>query len=97
LGWGPDQAPTAPDGFEVVRFADSLNSPRHVYVAPNGDIFVAQARTEKEGEDAEKIDSRNAFRDKSPNEIILFKDTDNDGKHDSQQVILKDLSNRLGC
>jgi glucose/arabinose dehydrogenase len=96
LGWGPDQAPTAPDGFEVVRFADSLNSPRHVYVAPNGDIFVAQARTEKEGEDAEKIDSRNAFRDKSPNEIILFKDTDNDGKHDSQQVILKDLKQPFG-
>lgn len=96
LGWGSDKAPTAAKGFKVVRYADSLNSPRNVYVAPNGDVYVAQARTQKEGEKDEKMDSRNKFRSQSPNDIIRLRDTDGDGKADSRETVLSGLSQPFG-
>lgn len=96
LGWKADQKPTAASGFKVERFADSLNSPRHVYVAPNGDIYVAQARTEKEGEKDEKMDSRNKYRSKSPNEIIRFRDSNGDGIADQKETVLNGLSQPFG-
>ena len=42
IGWPPDLAPTAPEGFTVSRFADNLSNPRWVYVAGNGDVFVCE-------------------------------------------------------
>jgi glucose/arabinose dehydrogenase len=33
-----------PDGFSIALFADGLNGPRQMRVAPNGDIFVAETR-----------------------------------------------------
>lgn len=47
LGWKKDQKPIVPDGFEVTTFAGGLQHPRWIYVADNGDIFVAQADREK--------------------------------------------------
>jgi glucose/arabinose dehydrogenase len=35
-------APQVPAGFKVALFADGLNGPREMRVAPNGDIFVAE-------------------------------------------------------
>lgn len=96
LGWKEGQTPEAAKGFKVSRFADSLNSPRHVYVASNGDIFVAQARTEKEGEKDEKMDSRNQYRSKSPNEILRFRDSNGDGIADQKETILTGLSQPFG-
>ncbi|MEX2473438.1 MAG: sorbosone dehydrogenase family protein [Gemmatimonadota bacterium] len=37
-------SPTAPEGFEVVTFADGLSDPRNMALAPNGDVFVAESR-----------------------------------------------------
>ena len=37
-----DNAPEAPDGYEVTLFADSLINPRQMYVLPNGDVLLAQ-------------------------------------------------------
>ena len=34
--------PTAPPGFRVNVFADSLQFPRFMALAPNGDVFVAE-------------------------------------------------------
>lgn len=96
LGWPEGTLPKAPEGFEVVKFADSLNSPRNVYAAPNGDVFIAQARTERTGEDDAKVDARNVFRDKSPNNIIRLRDTDGDGVADSHEVFLSNLSQPYG-
>src|ERR1043165_9593775 len=45
IGWPAGKTPTAPAGFQVGKFADSLNNPRWIYVAANGDIFVSQAST----------------------------------------------------
>ncbi len=80
-GWPREKKPTAPEGFIVTKYADNLNSPRWFYVTPNGDILVSESQTEKE---------------KSPNNIILFRDTDSDGKPDIKQIFLKDLNQPLG-
>ena len=36
--------PAVPPGFTVTRFAQNLDAPRTLRVAPNGDIFVAEKR-----------------------------------------------------
>ncbi|MEO5783225.1 MAG: sorbosone dehydrogenase family protein, partial [Ginsengibacter sp.] len=43
IGWPDDKIPVAPNGFTVTKFASGLDNPRWMYVAPNGDIFVAEA------------------------------------------------------
>src|ERR1700744_6071586 len=48
IGWG-DRKPVAPPGFTVSVFAKDLLSPRWIYQAPNGDIFVSEANTEDKG------------------------------------------------
>lgn len=40
----PKSVPQAPPGFKVALFADGLNGPREIRVAPNGDIFIAETR-----------------------------------------------------
>ena len=47
IGWPADKMPVAPAGFTVTKFADSLNNPRWIYVADNGDVFVSEANKEK--------------------------------------------------
>ncbi len=37
-----DALPKVPDGFKVAVFASGLEGPRAMFVAPNGDIFVAE-------------------------------------------------------
>ena len=46
-GWPDGKTPVAPEGFVVTKFADKLDSPRWTYIAPNGDIFVAETATRK--------------------------------------------------
>lgn len=47
VGWPEGKMPVAPEGFVVTKFADKLDSPRWTYIAPNGDIFVAESGTRK--------------------------------------------------
>ncbi len=46
IGWKEGQMPAAPDGFKVNKYAQGLQHPRWIYVADNGDVFVAQADKE---------------------------------------------------
>src|SRR5437868_12304987 len=39
--------PQVPDGFEATLFADGLSGPRIIRVAPNGDVFVAETRSNR--------------------------------------------------
>jgi glucose/arabinose dehydrogenase len=39
------QTPSAPQGFEVTRFATDLDNPRQSYLGPNGDLFVVESNT----------------------------------------------------
>src|ERR1700709_893048 len=49
IGWPENKTPVAPPGFTVTRFASGLDNPRWMYIAPNGDIFVAEANTVSDG------------------------------------------------
>jgi len=43
--WPAGATPNAPAGFTVTKFAGDLENPRNTYIAPNGDIFVAESGT----------------------------------------------------
>lgn len=45
VDWPEGGKPTAPEGFTVSKYAADFNSPRNTYIAPNGDIFVSEAKT----------------------------------------------------
>ncbi len=96
VGWKDGKTPIAKRGFSVVKFADSLNSPRHVYVAPNGDVYIAQARTERENEEDSKANARNQFKSASPNNVLRLRDTNGDGVADERDTVLTGLSQPFG-
>src|SRR5829696_9226062 len=84
IGWPADKKPVAPEGFVVTKFADKsnkLDNPRWIYVTPNGDILVSQSKTNKKT---------------SPNNIIIFRDTDKDGNWDISDVFMSNLNQPLG-
>ena len=101
VGWPEGKIPKAPAGFTVTEFARDLKSPRWIYEAPNGDIFVAEANTEQNGLKEKVI---NAASDKgksqetgtSANRITLFRDTNQDGKPDLKETFLTGLNQPFG-
>lgn len=103
VGWG-DNIPVAPSGYRVLKFAENLNSPRWIYEAPNGDIFVSQARTalksedpDEDPEEAAKYDgARNVNKEPSADNVLLFRDTDGDGVAEFQQVYASGLKQPFG-
>lgn len=81
IGWPEGKTPVAPEGFVVTKYADKLSSPRWFYVLPNGDILVSESQTN---------------RKKSPNEIILLRDADKDGKAELRKTFMTGLNQPLG-
>lgn len=67
---------TLPKGFCASIFADSLAQPRHLAVAPNGDVFVAlsgggiMALRDRNGDGV--AEERNKFGDAHASEVALF-------------------------
>ncbi len=94
IGWPEGKMPTAPAGFTVTKFADGLDNPRWVYVAPNGDIFVSMANTISDG--FTKTANGNTKLGKSSNTILLLRDKDGDGVPEMKQVFLTGLNRPLG-
>ena len=94
IGWPEGMTPTAPSGFTVTKFAGGLDNPRWIYVAPNGDIFVAEANTVSDGfkKTGIKFNDRNTSR----NSILLFRDANHDGVPELQQVFLSGLNRPFG-
>jgi glucose/arabinose dehydrogenase len=79
IGWSANEAPKAPPGFVVEKFAGNLKFPRWLLVLPNGDVLVSQARTETLGgisPDLTKALTRQGVLGTSPNTIILLRQTD---------------------
>ncbi|MVM37456.1 sorbosone dehydrogenase family protein [Spirosoma sp. HMF3257] len=101
IGWLEGKTPQAPPGFTVTEFAHDLESPRWIYVAPNGDIFVAEANTERNGV-KDKVINTVTGRNKSEregasaNRITLFRDTNNDGKPDLHETFLTGVDRPFG-
>lgn len=100
IGWEAGQTPTAPDGFTVSKFADSLDNPRWIYVAPNGDILVAESNTTtgaiKKVKNALAGKAKSENESSSANRITLFRDADGDGKYETRTVFLKGLNQPFG-
>ncbi|RKG69994.1 sorbosone dehydrogenase family protein [Corallococcus sp. CA054B] len=101
VGWPEGKRPTAPEGFEVTRYADGLRNPRWTYVLPNGDVLVAEASSEfKSEEDKEesiesgKVRSQNLGH--SANRITLLRDADRDGTPEVREVFLEGVKQPLG-
>lgn len=94
IGWPEDKTPIAPAGFTVTKFADGLDNPRWLYVAPNGDIFAALANTISDG--FTKTPGIKKPHAKSSNTILLFRDKDGDGVPEIQKVFLTGLNRPLG-
>lgn len=100
IGWPKGKTPVAPAGFRVSLYADSLDNPRNIYVAQNGDVFVAEANTEitgikKIGADIIGV-SKSQNLGKSANKILLFRDTNGDGQPDSKMIFLRGLNQPYG-
>jgi glucose/arabinose dehydrogenase len=89
-----------PFGFTVSKYANGLQNPRWIYVAPNGYILLAEANTEPKGvkkavaEISGKANSRNTS--KSANRITLFGAADGDGKPERREEFLAGLHQRIG-
>ena len=100
IGWSDGKTPTAPEGFVVTKFADSLNNPRWIYIADNGDIFVAESNTILKG--IKKIGAKLAPKIKtqnygsSANRITLFRDSNKDGVFETRHVFSENLNQPLG-
>ncbi len=100
IGWPDGKTPIAPKGFTVTKFADGLRNPRWIYVAENGDIFIAESSTEKNT--VSKIKDKLSGKAKAGNEggsadrITLLRDVDNDGIAEVKKVFLKGLNQPFG-
>jgi glucose/arabinose dehydrogenase len=90
IGWGTDKMPTAPEGFMVNNYADSLDHPRWIYVAENGDVFIAESNSPHSA--LEKATGKN----KSADRITLLRDANNDGIAETRTVFLKGLNKPFG-
>lgn len=100
IGWKQGQTPVAPVGFQVTKFADKFSNPRWIYVAENGDVFVAESNTVLKGikkvgaQLSGKIKSQNLGE--SANRITLLRDADKDGIPEKRTVFLENLNQPLG-
>ncbi|OIN59203.1 PQQ-dependent sugar dehydrogenase [Arsenicibacter rosenii] len=100
IGWPEGKTPVAPEGFVVTEYARDLVNPRWIYVAPNGDVLVAEANTEQKG--LKKVGAvlsgkANSQRlGTSANRITLLRDTNKDGKPDAKTTFLEGLNQPFG-
>ena len=70
IGWGENQMPTAPDGFTVKPFGESIDNPRWIYQLPNGDILVSQSRGQGKKQKAnysQAVELKRVDREKAAN------------------------------
>ncbi len=101
VGWDAKDKPSAAEGLAVNRFAEGLDHPRILYALPNGDVLVTLTRApapEADGDIgfmdtirgwvASYLFSEAGSAGESPNQLVLLRDADGDGKAEIQKVIL---------
>ena len=103
LGWSGTEAPRAPEGFEVTRFAGALAHPRWLLVLPNGDVLVAESSSERKGKHGFRDHVANllmgragAIQRTSPNRITLLRDADGDGLAELQTPFIENIRRPFG-
>lgn len=101
IGWPAGKMPVAPQGFKVSKFADNLQSPRWIYALPNGDVLVAESKTEEKNP-IKKIGAlisgaaKSANKSDAGNRITLFRDANGDGIYEYREIFLSDLLQPFG-
>jgi glucose/arabinose dehydrogenase len=101
VGWG-DATPRAAAGLQVRALATGLKNPRTVYVLPNGDVLVVE--TDGPGEPVKRpkefvmnwLEKRAHSGTKAPNDIVLLRDADGDGRPELRTVFLDHLKSPFG-
>ena len=101
VGWAEGKTPSAPAGFTVNEFARDLNSPRWIYVAPNGDVFVAESNTEPKGIKKRVVSvvtgqGKSQPSGESANRITLLRDANQDGKPELRETFISGLNQPFG-
>lgn len=100
IGWQQGKMPVAPQGFTVSAYATGLVNPRNVYVAANGDVFVAESNTELSGIKKIAADISGITKSQrigsSANRITLLRDTNLDGKPDIHSIYISNLNQPYG-
>ncbi|QHV94693.1 PQQ-dependent sugar dehydrogenase [Spirosoma endbachense] len=101
VGWPTGKTPQAPAGFTITEYARDLASPRWIYVAPNGDIFVAESNTERKGvkqavKNVVTGQNKSERTEESANRITLLRDTNKDGKPEVRETFLAGLNQPFG-
>lgn len=100
IGWPEGKMPIAPEGFVVSKFAEGMKSPRNIIIAPNGDVLVVLSNSERST--GEKIKNTLSGKAKSEvsgesvNAILLFRDSDKDGKPELKTTFLSGLNQPYG-
>ena len=105
IGWQAGETPTVPKGFKIEAFATGLANPRRVYPLPNGDVIVVE--TEKSGSEPldrpkrpimDWMESRahGGSGGGPSNRLLLFRDSNGDGKPDAQTVLVDHLNAPFG-
>jgi glucose/arabinose dehydrogenase len=102
VGWTGPQTPTAPPGFTVNRFVWDLDHPRWLLVLPNGDVLIAESSSESKppkgirGFVQNIIMKKAGAQEKSPDRIMLARDTDGNGQADFKTVFAQDVRRPFG-
>ena len=99
IGWPEGRGPVAPEGFQVEAFGAGLDSPRWLYVLPNGDVLVAEARTLPKSDRPAEIQEGLAAAGSvgvSPNRLTLLRDADGDGTAEVRETFLDNLNQPFG-
>ncbi len=92
IGWKDGNMPVAPKGFSVSQYATGFQNPRWMYVAPNGDVLLAESNSnfktiEKVGavlKGAAKAEDLTSSADR----ITILRDNNKDGTPDEKHVLL---------
>ena len=99
--WPAGKTPTAPPGFAVTEYAGQFDSPRWLYVLPNGDVLVAEASTLPKGVKKTvaaglHLDKSKSLQASSANRITLLRDADHDGRPEVRTTFLAGLNQPFG-
>lgn len=92
IGWEDGKMPVAPKGFIVSQYAVGFKNPRWMYVAPNGDVLVAESNSnftlvEKAGAIIKGVNKADDLAH-SADRITLLRDNNNDGIPDQKDTLL---------
>jgi glucose/arabinose dehydrogenase len=102
--WPEGVTPTPAQGLKVEAFAKGLTHPRWIAVLPNGDVLVAESDHAAQAGDWKGYGGlvETAFRKlqgltvKSPDRIILLRDSKGGGHADIQSIFLSGLNAPFG-